>query len=362
MKPSTRLIFIYDVRSQRFVILLVMCLVYGVISSVFCLVSGLPIVGYIFGAATLIGIMVLAVRIVQRQFAFRGMFENWTTVEVSLSSVKGGEGNELAVGGKYELGDRIVYFDTKVPLWMRTITLEPGDKLAALIDPQKPPYVITRNLYNSTSPVILRDLYISNWGQEAHISWLRINPIDYLPIRQYPNNLAFFFGLAGVLVGLFLFNALGKIGQEIVDSQKWPSTDGTILFSYVNDKVEYEKDSQGHPTPYPVYCPVIGYRYQVAGIKLTDQTYELGSECGRGATWASEVVAQYKAGDSVVVYYNPKMPSEAILHQKQWSGTDTVMIVIVVLVIILPSLGAMLFAMIFGLLQSLIQGIEWDGN
>jgi hypothetical protein len=264
--------------------------------------------------------------------------------------VSAGSFNEVTVSGKYASGDRILYFDTQVPLWMRTITLEPGDQLTALIDPQKP------------SQVILRDLYTSNWGKEAHISWSRINPFDYLPLRQPPYNLTFYLGLVGLLIGLGLFNAMGSFGLKMNASQKWPSTNGTIIYRYINSHVLYEKDSRGVLTPYTEYCLAIGYRYHVEGIDLTADKLELGSECDRNSTWASEAVAQYKAGEPVVVYYNPKRPSEAILRKIQWSGTDNFMLVMDLVAIILPSLAAMLFAMIFGLLNRLRQSIEWEGH
>jgi len=356
------LILLYDVRSQQFAILLFQCLVYGVLASVFCFVADFPIVGIIFGAATLIGAVLLAVRIVQRLTIYRRTFENWKPVEVSLTRVRHESFNELTVEGKYEAGDQIVFFFTKVPLWMRTITLEPGDKLTALIDPQELSQVSQLNRYTPTSQVILRDLTTSNWGKEAHISWSRINPIDYLPLRQWPYNVAFYLGLVGLVIGLYLFIEMGNFGLELNASQNWPSTNGTISYRYINTTVLSEKDSRGTSTPYTMYCPEIGYRYQVEGIELSDDTYELGSECDRSSTWASEVLAQYQVGDPVVVYYNPEMPSEAILHKKQWSGSDNFFMVLALVVIILPSLGAMLFAMIFGLLNRLRQSIEWEGH
>jgi hypothetical protein len=92
---------------------------------------------------------------------------------------------------------------------------------------------------------------------------------------------------------------------------QWPSTMGTVLAS----TIEWRHSSDSGSTAYPV----VQYSYQVNGQAY--QSYKLAPGPEVGGTGAKKVVARYPAGAQVMVFYDPKNPSDAVLERKapaQW--------------------------------------------
>jgi hypothetical protein len=123
--------------------------------------------------------------------------------------------------------------------------------------------------------------------------------------------------VAGIIIFvLFILNAvfLGIIffmRRKMAAVSQWPSTMGTVIHSYL----EQRSSSEGGYTNYPV----VQYSYQVAGQSYQSTRLTPGPEVG--GSGAGKVVARYPAGAQVMVFYNPQKHSEAVLERKaaaQW--------------------------------------------
>ncbi len=128
------------------------------------------------------------------------------------------------------------------------------------------------------------------------------------------NNTYLAIGIFGFVTLLFNVIFLGIIiaTQRKVNAIKgWSSTLGTVLMS----DIEWRRSSKGGSTPYPV----VRYTYAVNGQTFQSNKRAPGSEVG--GTGARGVVAKYPAGAQVMVFYDPKNPSDAVLERRapaQW--------------------------------------------
>jgi hypothetical protein len=314
MKPSIRLILANDHKSQEFAVYLLMCLVYGGLASAFCLFASFPTAASFFAAATLVGSSVFIARIVWRILYYR---RNAQLVEFSWSEVHTGI-NHLYINDYAVAGQGVSVTTSADEL---TAAQQRGGKLSVLIDTRRPSESILCIPPASRSKA----------------------PLFSLPRKDNNDRFAFYLGLGGLIIGLGLFITLGYFDIKTIASQKWPSTDGSIIYSYirteerseeVNDRTEY----------YTAYCLEIAYRYQVAGINFKGEKYNIGSECDRSSEWAGSVVAQYQAGDSARVYYNPRHPAEAILLVEQVAKMDYFFMAAIFVGVILPTFGLLLYS------------------
>lgn len=115
---------------------------------------------------------------------------------------------------------------------------------------------------------------------------------------------------------LFILNAvfitiLFFMRRRMAVVSQWPSTLGTVLTS----TIEWRHSSEGGSTAYPV----VQYSYQVNGQAY--QSYKLAPGPEVGGTGAQKVAAKYPVGAQVMVFYDPKKPSDAVLERKapaQW--------------------------------------------
>ncbi len=106
---------------------------------------------------------------------------------------------------------------------------------------------------------------------------------------------------AGELVMIFLGVRMVTLSKASLD---WPTVNGTVLSSQVRE--DYDSDN-GY-----TYYPQVEYRYSV-----DDQVYE-SDRVFFGSDSASEenayaIVAQFPAGSTAAVYYNPDKPKQSVL-------------------------------------------------
>lgn len=94
----------------------------------------------------------------------------------------------------------------------------------------------------------------------------------------------------------------------MIASQGWPSTDGTILYQrLVGQKFkEYDGDFYTNTEVY------IRYQYSVDGVPYT--SLSINSIDTPFNRYPSSYSSRYPVGKDVIVYYNPKNPSEAVLE------------------------------------------------
>jgi hypothetical protein len=107
----------------------------------------------------------------------------------------------------------------------------------------------------------------------------------------------------GVLIVVaILFSDIPKM----IASQGWPTTDGTILYhKFVG--VKFKEYDGGFYTRTDVY---IRYEYSVAGISYTSLSINSIDTPSNPVSYAS----RFPVGEAVIVYYNPKNPSDAVLE------------------------------------------------
>jgi len=98
---------------------------------------------------------------------------------------------------------------------------------------------------------------------------------------------------------------------RMVVSRGWPTTDGTILYHRFVGRKSAEYNGN-HDTNIDVYIidVYIRYQYSVNGITYTS----LSLNSIDTPFYPSSYASQYPVGKDVIVYYNPKNPSDAVLE------------------------------------------------
>jgi hypothetical protein len=140
-------------------------------------------------------------------------------------------------------------------------------------------------------------------------------------------------------IGL-IFGCLGYwLYRKVQNMKTWPSVDGTILHSGVENRVSTDQDG----TESVSFTPVVEYQYTVGANKHTGTRIGL-SERGYGTRRAAEQrLGIYQPGAGVRVKYNPAEPGSAVLEESgaglAWvfSGTGAAMIVAGILMLASPS-------------------------
>ncbi len=109
--------------------------------------------------------------------------------------------------------------------------------------------------------------------------------------------------IMGLALHYFSFNIVKK-GE---DSLKWPKVTGVVIES----EVARSKDSQGSE----IYSPKIIVKYDVNGREFqTNQIDSFGSYSTSNFMKIQEIVSRYPKNKNVDVYYNDKIPHEALLE------------------------------------------------
>ena len=101
----------------------------------------------------------------------------------------------------------------------------------------------------------------------------------------------------------------GAAARSLADN--WPHTMGTVLSATV--QVSHRGNSRQE-------SPLVLYAYQVHGQVFQGSRVRVGDEFGRIRTAgtessASNTVARYPAGASVIVYYDPTNPANSALER-----------------------------------------------
>jgi len=139
--------------------------------------------------------------------------------------------------------------------------------------------------------------------------------------------LVIIFGMLGGITSVrfyFLYN-------NVKNSHQWPSINGKILSSEVNQEREFTGNTKGSrisETRIKFY-PIIKYSYIVAERDYQSERITLGAHPRIRGTimdiississnskleWAQKIVDKYPIGADVKVFYDPNSPKEAILE------------------------------------------------
>lgn len=113
-----------------------------------------------------------------------------------------------------------------------------------------------------------------------------------------------------LVIGVALLGWSGYTYTKASASESWPSTRGVVITSMVNKTTK----TSGTKTKW-VYEPVLKYEYTVEGVtytgdkirfKVISLTYEKEHKAKRS-------ISAYPVGKTVDVFYNPGIPSDAVL-------------------------------------------------
>jgi hypothetical protein len=111
---------------------------------------------------------------------------------------------------------------------------------------------------------------------------------------------------AFVLMGLLILGKAGLDAMRDNASAQWPTAFGNILSAQV-EQLEYNSDLR--------WFPRVTYRYVVHGRTVVNTQLTAGQQPHwRDRAEATQFLERYVARGSVVVYYNPRNISEAVLE------------------------------------------------
>lgn len=148
------------------------------------------------------------------------------------------------------------------------------------------------------------------------------------------------FGLlvGGAFVGLFIFATLYKYVEVRLASQ-WPAAPGRVVSSKSISRRVGEIGGDEKDVEVRNFVEVI-YEYEVRGRKLRGARVGIGEDLGNFQI--EETLARYPAGVSVMVFYNPAKPTEAVLERNAPEGIFRFMAIFIL------GLVAFMLALVFG--------------
>jgi hypothetical protein len=116
--------------------------------------------------------------------------------------------------------------------------------------------------------------------------------------------------LLSLIIGsaIFLIGILFSDIPTMVVSQGWPATEGTII-SHKFQGQKFKEYGGGFYTKIDVF---IHYEYSIEGISYTSKA--INSIDIPFYLYPESYADRYPIGKDVIVYYNPKNPSEALLE------------------------------------------------
>lgn len=110
------------------------------------------------------------------------------------------------------------------------------------------------------------------------------------------------------VVGMGVLSWGGYEASRAMTSIRWPSTEGTVIRSFVQE-VEHHKEERTESTFYPK----VVYRYSVFGESREADRIAFGGVPGGSRTEAQRMIDRYPVGMVVTVFYDPNRPSVAVL-------------------------------------------------
>lgn len=143
------------------------------------------------------------------------------------------------------------------------------------------------------------------WNVDEIMGTLR----DRFPDGAEPQG-TIFFGLCGLWTLFFLWSSR----RDAAQAAGWPTTQGHIVSSAVESyKTRVGGRSGSRVT---LFEAVVEYSYEAKGRNYHSTQLAFGPKASGGQGAAEAKAAQYRPGSSVVVHYDPKNPSNAVLETK----------------------------------------------
>ena len=123
-------------------------------------------------------------------------------------------------------------------------------------------------------------------------------------------------GLLFAIFGLYAIYSGVTTYMKAAASVNWPTTNGIITSSAVTNSVNCVQNTNGANSCGLIYYPNVFYTYTVNNILYTGNTIQLHdvSSVGNNLLYATSEVKKYPVGDNVTVYYEPNVPTTALLE------------------------------------------------
>jgi hypothetical protein len=133
-----------------------------------------------------------------------------------------------------------------------------------------------------------------------------------------------FFTLGALMVLAMLWASR----RQVAEAAGWPETAGRVVSSSVE---HYQKRVGGarSGTLATFYEPVVEYAYRVNDRDYHSTQLSFGGKAAGSQAIAEAKAARYPAGDQVLVHYDPKNPSNAVVELKVALGAPFLVVAIV---------------------------------
>jgi hypothetical protein len=144
----------------------------------------------------------------------------------------------------------------------------------------------------------------------------------YFPEKAVLPGVAFF-----TLGGVMILGMLRASRRQIAEAARWPQTTGRIVSSTVEHYRERVGGRSG--TLVTFYEAVVEYAYTVNSREFHSTQLSFGGKVAGSKELAEEKAARYPPGSEVVVHYDPKNPSHAVLDVKIALGVTFIVVALV---------------------------------
>jgi hypothetical protein len=106
----------------------------------------------------------------------------------------------------------------------------------------------------------------------------------------------------------------------------WPTASGKIVDAHRDIAIEIDHDDKTRPfgrRETKLYGAVVKYAYRVGGHDYEGKILDAGPPVRRSdPKYADDILAKYRPGSSVPVYYNPDNPTEALLEPLNFKNAN----------------------------------------
>lgn len=137
------------------------------------------------------------------------------------------------------------------------------------------------------------------------------------------------YGFLALFPALIIFAAVYKY-IEVMEAARWPKTQGRVVVSTSEVRAVKSNDPNTDDTEPRTFAKIV-YEFTVAGRKYRGSRVSIGEDPGNFEV--AETIAKYPRGKDVIVYYNPRKPSQAVLERDPPPGIwKTIAILVLVLI------------------------------
>jgi hypothetical protein len=139
----------------------------------------------------------------------------------------------------------------------------------------------------------------------------------------------FFFLILLVLGGGLIFYSL-RSRKKADQSRGWPSTNGKVIASEIRESKSTDEDGRVKVS----YYPHVEYAYEVNGQNYISKQISFGGVLGyNDRTKVQAKLEHYPVGSTVLAFYNPEKPAEAVVEQTSGGAKWAMVVGIIILVI-----------------------------